>query len=310
MPQYGRPRHGSISGAVFLIALGVFILVWNLHPNVDFWPILLRYWPLILIFIGLGKILDSFLARRNPEQAGERWFSGVSVAIIVLIVLFGMAVWSGRTARYDERNESKSVDIQNAKTVNATIDMPAGTLDLGGGAARLLDAGFKFNEDTNDPELEYRVDDGQGFLHVSQENRHHFHFATTHDDWNLRFNDDVPMSLKINMGAGQSNLRLNGMNVTRLDLNLGAGQLDADFTGKRKSDLEAYINGGVGSATIHLPRDVGVQVRASGGIGSINRGGLRQDGDAYVNEAYGKSPTSIRVTIKGGIGEITLEEEP
>jgi hypothetical protein len=310
MVQCGRPRHGSVGGALFLIALGVLFLVWNLHPNVDIWPILFRYWPLILIFIGLGKILDSIIARSNPEYTGERYFSGVSVAILVLILLFGVAVWSGRTAKYEERHETKAVELQGAKTVTATIDMPAGTLDLGGGSARLLDADFNFNEGMGSPQVDYSVDGGQGLLHIAEEDTHHLHFHTTHDDWNLKFNNDVPIDLKINMGAGQSNLRFNGLNVTRLDLNIGAGQLDADFTGKRKSDLEAYINGGVGSATIHLPRDVGVEVRASGGIGSISRGDLRQDGDTYVNDAYGKSPVSIRLTVKGGVGQIDLQEEP
>lgn len=309
MPQNGRPRHGSISGAIFLIGLGVFLLVLRLRPDVEFWPIVWRYWPLILIFIGLGKILDSALARRDVEHAGDRWFSGVSVALLVLISIFVFAVITGRTARHAERVESRTVELQNAKSVNATIDMPAGTLDLSGGSSRLLDAAFKYNDDGSSPAVDYTVDNGEGSLHVSQEERHHLHFATTHDDWNLRFNNDIPLALKINMGAGQSNLRLNGMNLTRLDLNMGAGQLDADLTGKRTADLEAYMNGGIGSATIHLPRDVGVEVRANGGIGSVSSGDLRHEGDSYVNDAYGKSKTSIRLTIKGGIGEITLEEE-
>jgi hypothetical protein len=311
MPQSGRPRQGSISGAIFLIGLGVFLLVLKLRPDVDFWPVLWRYWPLILIFIGVGKILDSLIASRDPQHAGERWFSGVSVALLVLIGLFVFAVYTGRTEKHAERTESRTVELQNAKTVDATVDMRAGTLDLSGGSSRLLDADFKYNDDGGGaPAVDYTVDNGEGSLHVSQGESHHLHFATTHDDWNLRFNNDVPMTLKINMGAGQSNLRLNGMDVTRLDLNLGAGELNADLTGKRKEDLEAYVNGGVGSAVIHLPRDIGVEVHASGGIGSISRGDLRQDGDAYVNEAYGKSKTSIRLTVKGGIGEISLREEP
>jgi hypothetical protein len=310
MPQDGRHRHGSIGGAVFLICLGVFFLILELHPNVNIWPIVSRYWPLILIFIGLGKVLDSILAQRDPEFRGGTWFSGVALAILVLVGLFAIAVWSGRTAKYTEVHESKTVELQGAKTVSATIEMPAGTLDLRGGSSRLLDAEFNYNEGTGTPRIDYSVDAGHGLLDVNQEDSSHIHFHTTHDDWSLRFNDDVPLDLKVNLGAGQSNLRFNGVNVTRLDLNMGAGQLDADFTGKRKSDLDAYINGGVGSATIHLPREVGVDIHASGGIGSVSSGGLKHDGDEYTNDAYGKSPVNIRVTIKGGVGEITLVQEP
>jgi hypothetical protein len=52
-----------------------------------------------------------------------------------------------------------------------------------------------------------------------------------------------------------------------------------------------------------------VEVHATGGIGSISAHGLKRDGDAYVNDAFGKTPTSIKMTIEGGVGEINLIEE-
>jgi predicted membrane protein len=68
------------------------------------------------------------------------------------------------------------------------------------------------------------------------------------------------------------------------------------------------VEGGVGSAMIRLPRDVGVRVNASGGIGSVNADGFRRDGDSYENDAYGKTASSIDMTVHGGIGEIDLIE--
>jgi hypothetical protein len=100
------------------------------------------------------------------------------------------------------------------------------------------------------------------------------------------------------------------MPVTRLDMSMGAGQVDLDLTGDRKSDLEANLEGGVGQATIRLPSKVGVVVRASGGIGTVNAHGLRHDDDEYTNEAYGKTPATIRLRVEGGVGQITLITEP
>ncbi|HKS83287.1 MAG TPA: toast rack family protein [Candidatus Acidoferrales bacterium] len=310
MPDGRNYRRGSISGAIFLIALGVFFLVWQMRPDVDLWEILFHYWPLILIFIGIGKILDALIDRRDPAHPGDSWFSGVAVALLALILLFSLAVWKGRSVKYAEIHTTSTVDLQGAKAVNATIDMPSGTLELEGGSSRLLDADFDFNRGTGTPHVDYSVTDGHGMLDVDEQDRNHFHIRTAHDVWQLHFNDDVPLDFKINLGAGQNDLRFNGMNVTRLDLNMGVGQLDADFTGPRKSDMEVTIQGGVGSAHIRLPRNIGVQVQASGGIGSIDASGLHHDGDTYVNDAFGKSKNSIRMTIHGGIGEIRLDEEP
>jgi hypothetical protein len=302
-------RRSPISGALFLIAVGVFFLIWRMRPDVDMWDILFRYWPLILIFIGLGKIFDALLDRRDPKYAGESWVSGVSVALLVLILLFGLAIWRGRRISYSEAHTSSTVELQGAKSVSATIDMPSGKLELSGGSAHLLEGDFSFNRGTGTPHVDYSVSDGRGMLDINEEDPHHFHIRTAHDDWGLRFSDAVPIDLKVNLGAGQNTLRLNGMNVTRLDLNMGVGQLDADLTGKRSADLDVTIQGGIGSAHIRLPKDVGVEVQASGGIGSVDTDGLHRDGDMYVNDAYGKSKNSIHMVVKGGIGEIQLEQE-
>jgi hypothetical protein len=99
------------------------------------------------------------------------------------------------------------------------------------------------------------------------------------------------------------------MPVTRLEMSMGAGQVDLDLTGDRKSDLTVDLKGGVGQATVRLPRKVGVVATASGGIGSIDAHGLRHSDDEYTNEAYGKTPATIRLRVQGGIGQITLIEE-
>jgi hypothetical protein len=116
--------------------------------------------------------------------------------------------------------------------------------------------------------------------------------------------------MDINLGAGEGHLRLRGLPVTKLDLNIGAGRVDADLTGDRKKDLEADISGGVGEAVIRLPKNVGVVADVSGGLGSIDTHGLKKDGDQYTNDSYGHTPATIHLHISGGIGSISLTQEP
>ena len=42
-------------------------------------------------------------------------------------------------------------------------------------------------------------------------------------------------------------------------------------------------------------------------MGQVNASGLRIDGDDYVNDAYGESEVTLRISIKSGVGEINLE---
>ena len=79
--------------------------------------------------------------------------------------------------------------------------------------------------------------------------------------------------------------------------------------GERAKDLEAEIQGGVGEATIRLPKNVGVVATVHGGLGSIDTHGLKEEDGQYVNEAYGKSPTTIHLSVNGGIGSIKLQQQ-
>lgn len=303
-------RHGSIGGAVVLIALGGLFLYGNLHPEFEVWPFIGRYWPLILIFLGLGKLWDYYWERTHPGSSHGGEISGLVVAVLVFVLIAGVAFWhprhrSWRSYTHDTRSE---VELQGAKSVHANFNMPAGMLTISGGASKLFEADFDYDGFRNAPRVEYSVNEGVGQLNVRQEDSG-FHVGKRDNTWNLRLSDDVPLELALEMGAGQGDLRLRGLDVTRLTIHMGAGQVRVDLTGGRKQDLQAEIKGGVGQATIRLPKNVGVQVHASGGIGAVNAHGLRRDGGTYVNDAYGKSPVTIRMNIHGGVGEINLDQE-
>jgi hypothetical protein len=310
MPQNGYRRRGSIGGALIVIAVGIFFLIINLHPDLDAMSIFRRYWPVLLIAIGVGYIWDALMDRKYPDPNAPRHHSGAPVAVLIILIVFGFAVWHGRDSR-PILHDTQEVSLQGVQSVTANIDIPAGSLDVAGGASasQLLNASFNYREADGQPRVEYEVSGGHGDLSITQENRTHVHFATSRNDWQLRFADSVPMDMNVQIGAGSSNLRLQGLSVKNLDVQAGVGQLDLDLTGARKSDLHVNIHGGVGTAEIRLPKDVGVRVHASGGIGSVSPHGLTREGDDYVNDALGKTPATIDVTIEGGIGSVSLRTD-
>ena len=327
-PEFRRPpRRRSIVGPIILIGFGVLFLMGTIRPDFDPWWVFWRYWPLLLIFVGLGQIFDHYW-NRNPDGSRSHAVSGTAVMMIVLLaVVIGLG-WHGTGRswdnsrnwnwghRWDDRNwgvhvlhNSQSIDLQGAKRVSADIDMPAGLLRLSSGSNKLLDANFDYDDSDGKPAVEYNVSGDLGQLNITQDNSDHTHWGGSTDNWDLRVAPNVPIDLKLEMGAGQGNLDLRNVDLTHLEVHIGAGELHVDLTGPRTSDLDATVQGGVGSAFIRLPRDVGVRVNASGGIGSVNAHGLQRDGDAYVNAAYGKTPATINMTVEGGVGQITLDEE-
>jgi hypothetical protein len=204
------------------------------------------------------------------------------------------------------RNESKTIEIGAAKSVQVNLNMKAGELKVGGGATGLLKANFNYNVPEWKPEVDYQVNGSVGLLEVAQPGSGSS-TSNTRNEWDLHLNNSVPMEMNVNMGAGRTVLTLSGLALSRLELNMGAGETTVDITGDWKKDVDAQIHGGVGRATIRLPKDVGVRVVAQGGLGAINADGFQKQGEAYVNDQYGKSPVTLRVEVEGGVGEINLE---
>lgn len=50
-------RHNSITGAVILIVLGVLFLLSNLGWIPNLGPLFAKYWPLILIIVGVTSLV-------------------------------------------------------------------------------------------------------------------------------------------------------------------------------------------------------------------------------------------------------------
>jgi hypothetical protein len=224
-----------------------------------------------------------------------------------VVLTFGVLGCENTEPVGETRMDSKTVQLGAAKAVRVNLKMGAGELKVAGGASDLLNADFAYNVPRWKPEVEYDVSGDAGQLTVQQPPRSGGHGGRTRYEWDLRFSNQVPMEMTIEQGAGSAKLNLAGLPLGRLKVNIGAGETTINLDGKWRNDLAASIHGGVGQATLKLPRDTGVRVVAHGGLGAINAFGFSKDGNAYVNDAYGKSPATLRIEVEGGVGEINLE---
>jgi hypothetical protein len=230
----------------------------------------------------------------------------LGLLLLALVAVCGCNMGGDRVTTGETRKESKTVALGAAQSARVSLNMKAGELKVEGGATQLLDADFTYNVPEWNPEVRYDVSGGVGNLEVEQQGSG----TSTHDtknSWDVRLNNKAPMELTVNMGAGRATLTLCGLALSKLELNMGAGETTVDLTGDWKKNLSAQIQGGVGRATIRLPREVGVHVVAQGGLGAINASDFQKQGDAYVNDVYGKSPVTLQIEVEGGVGEINLE---
>jgi hypothetical protein len=207
------------------------------------------------------------------------------------------------------QTESQSVELGDATSVRVAINVGAGDLEVSGGAEKLLEADFTYNVAELKPEMEYtdgtlvlRQPESEGLSDLRG-------ITDFRNQWDLRLYDNVPMDLRVDMGAGASNLKLTGLSLTRLDITLGAGGSTVDLSGNWARDLDVTIDTGAANLTVLLPHDVGVRVEVDRGPTAIDAPGFVQDGNVYTNAAYGVSEVTLHVNMKAGIGSINLEVE-
>ena len=232
-----------------------------------------------------------------------------SVHLLVATVPVALFVGGCQTQQVGEmQRESRSIQPENAQSVRANLRMGVGELNVTGGADALLEADFSYNVADWQPEVDYDQSGDTGELTVEQGSSEGVPLrGDARNEWEVRFNDEVPSDLHVQMSAGESDLDLDSLTLTGLDLEMGAGKTTVDLTGDYSQDLDASIEGGVGEASVLLPSEVGVRVRAEGGLGKINAEGLQREGDSYVKDAYGESDVSVDVDVRGGVGQINLE---
>ena len=251
----------------------------------------------------------------------------------LIFFIFALSACNLERAETGEtQTKNEVVEVGNAEKAVIDITMGIGDLTVGGGAADLMDAEFKYNVPDWEPDVSYEVSGSNGRLNVTQPEGDYDLIPNSNIEysWNLQFNEEIPMEMDVTMGVGESELNLDSLNLSRLSVETGAGQADIvlgnsplrivdikagvgavalDLSNEWQEDTNISIESGVGDMTILLPTDVGVIVDADVALGDFEANGFIVQGDNYVNEAYGDSSTTLSIELTGGIGGVTLQLE-
>ena len=140
---------------------------------------------MLLIFLGLGKVWDQFRPR-DSSQAGRAWLSGGEIAVILLLVIAGIGL-SLQISR-PRSTTCEAIDRQGSEPVRVHIQMPAGEMKLSGGAGKLMEADFNYDQAEGKPQISYQCRAAKVQLNVTQPGKK-FHFGPTRNDWNLRLGE-------------------------------------------------------------------------------------------------------------------------
>jgi hypothetical protein len=206
------------------------------------------------------------------------------------------------------QHESKTIELDNSEQTRVELRMGVGKLKVSGGAQNLADADFAYNVASLKPEVEYHSTGTRSDLRIAQRSNVNTGGEMT-NEWNVRLNDKRPMDISVHFGVGEADMTLGSLSLRSVDLEVGVGEVKMDLRGNPARSYDVHIQGGVGEATVRLPKTVGIIATAGGGIGDIKVDGLTESNGRWINPGQESSPVTIRVDVKGGVGEIHLIAE-
>lgn len=125
--------------------------------------------------------------------------------------------------------------------------------------------------------------------------------------WDLRLNPKVPTTLKVNGGVGKTELDLSGMRITGLELHAGVSETQITMPGT--GQFQGAIEGGVGTVTLFVSKGMAVKVESQRVLGGVEANGpFEKRGNSYVTPGYEGARDRAELSIRGGIGKVTIQE--
>jgi hypothetical protein len=313
MPR--QRRRGGVVGPLVLIFVGAVFLLQNtgyLPPN--FWMSLWRFWPLVLVLVGI----ELLLAHRVP------W---LALAALAAVILIGGAVAAKSTSTTPASAAPPSTlpavvtDLGAATQAAVTVRYGAGQLNVGpieppsqGELASMTYQG----PSEQAPVPHYAVSSGgTGQLEYQGSGRGgpggFFPFGGSRGASSTRMDvslaPDVPISsLIIQAGAADAHLDLSMLRVSSLDLSIGATTAWLRFS-EAAGTTNAHISGGASTITLEIPQGVAAQIQQRGGLSTFNIDRTRfpqvSEGQ-YRSADYDTAANKLNINIETGVTTIQV----
>jgi len=289
---------GRLFWGSFLLGLGVFVLLDRSGTLVIEWGGVWRFWPVLLILIGVSVLGGPGILGRSASV-----LTGLLAAALVVASLnFGHGSSAGR-----ELNDAPLTATMTPGTTRAAFSLEAGvgTFVIGAGSEQLIEA--RISSDPWTYSMDRDSSGGQDRVRMWMD-----HHDGAEWGWKIRNSVEVDLNasptweIDVDAGAARVDADLRNLAVERLRLRSGASAVKVQL-GSRAEECTVILETGASSVRLYVPESVGCDVRIEAPVSSKRLPGFEKRGDGwYETDNLATAARKIHLDIDAGVSSIRV----
>jgi len=289
-----RERHVPVFG-ILLLFLGVVFLLQNFNVLPwALWETLWRFWPVLIIIIGLSILLK----RWNP------WLVSI-VVLALLCACLGLAIWQyGPSLPAKETTISYSEPLGNLERAKIQLDFTPGSLTVGSlpsSSQNFIEVDSKARNGDRSVKADFHRLGNEGSLHLSTADE-----ANT--GWDIRLTRNIPLMMDIKSAVSSMELDLSQLEVTELRMDIDVGTCTMKMPSSA-GITSVYIEADVANVEVTIPDGVAAKLKADVDLGlfKVDEDRFPRKNDYYVSRNFDDAENRIELELDCDIGRVQVK---
>lgn len=298
-------RSGGAVGApiwgLFLLFLGIVFLLqtFDVLPW-GVWETLWRFWPVLLIIVGLAMLLRRYNA----------WLVSLLILVILAICL-GIALWQNKLpSPLGMMTRSYSEPLGNLERAQVDIDFAAGSLTVGNLPAdsmNLVEAASDVRARGDEIRTNFRREGNEGRLGLRAERIGLQTWGGNGAKWAVRFTRNIPLTLEVKAAASNLTLDLDRLKVTEIRLEIDAGNSKVNMPASAGM-TNAYIKANAANLEVSIPDGVAARIDVDTNLTAlhINESRFPRKGGYYISGDFETAKNRLELQIESNVGRVEV----
>lgn len=300
-----------ISG-VWFVFIGVVLLLHNLDiVHFNFWATI-KYWPLLIIIMGINLIAQNKLYGNYIK---------IGCNILFLGWIFYVGMTASKTDWTEQLFNGKNINVGNiddseplSNAVRTPFDpsMEETMLEFNGGAGKFE---MKVGEKDNLVSARAKTDDMGMNMKTTQEdgkqkvviNAKPTSKSKKSDAVLINLHPDVLWNLNLNYGAANINNDLSTLKFKNLEINMGASNMDLTLGNPQIGISKIDIATGASKMHVRIPKDAAVKVEYTSILSKNSFEGFETNESGVAKTAnYDEAKDKFDIELEGAANNFTI----